>query len=63
MNELIRNADTPTLWALVSDVTALMEQRGYKPDRSNNAFMFWYGIYKDIEAEINRRLVIDYMEG
>ena len=62
-DDLIRNADTATLWALVSDVSEVMEQRGYKPDRGNNAFMFWYVIYKELEAEINRRLVIDFMEG
>ena len=63
MRELIREADTATLWALVSDVSEVMEQRGYKPDRGNKPFMFWYGIYKELEAEINRRLVIDFMEG
>jgi len=63
MNELIRKADTATLWALVSDVSEVMEQRGYVPDQNNKAFMFWYGIYKELEAEINRRMVIDFMEG
>ena len=63
MIEQIRKADTATLWALVSDVSGVMEQRGYKPDRDNKAFMFWYKIYKELEAEINCRLVIDFMEG
>ena len=62
MNDLVQNADTATLWALVSDVSEVMEQRGYKPDRGNSAFMFWYGIYKQLEAEIDRRLAIDFME-
>lgn len=63
MRGLIREADTATLWALVSDVSEIMEQRGYKPDRGNKAFMFWYKIYKLLEAEINGRLFVDFMEG
>lgn len=63
MGEMIKNADEATLWALVSDVAEVMEQRGYTPDRGNNAFMFWYEVYKELEAEIDRRLVIDFMEG
>lgn len=59
----IRKLSTQTLWALVSDVTAIMEQRGYKPERNNAPFMYWYGIYKELETEINRRLLNDYMEG
>ena len=63
MNEAIKKADTATLWALVADVSQVMESRGFKPDRNNTAFMFWYGVYKELEAEINRRLVLDNMEG
>jgi hypothetical protein len=62
MHEMIKKADNATLWALVSDVAAVMEQRGYTPDQGNNAFMFWYEVYKELEAEINSRLVIDFME-
>lgn len=64
MNEqLLKKADTETLWALLSDITGLMEQRGYKADKSNTLFMYWYGTYKAIEKEIDKRLFIDYMEG
>ena len=63
MHEMIKKADNATLWALVSDVAAVMEQRGYTPDQDNNAFMFWYEVYLELEAEINSRLVIDFMEG
>ena len=62
-NEQIRNYDTATLWALVGDITTVMEQRNYKPRKDDTAFMYWYEQYKVIESEINRRLVIDNMEG
>lgn len=62
MNE-IRKADTETLWTLLSDITGLMERRGYKADKDNPLFMYWYGACKEIEKEIDKRLFIDYMEG
>lgn len=61
MNETIKKADNETLWALLADVTQLMETRGYKPDRSNAAFMYWYEQFKAIETEINGRMLTDYM--
>lgn len=60
MNEAIRKADTATLWAILSDVSALMEMRGYKPELSNEAFMFWYEIFKATETEINHRMSMDF---
>lgn len=63
MNETIKKCDTATLWALMGDLSQLMELRKMKPNKSDNAFMFWYGVYKELESEINRRLVVDYMEG
>lgn len=62
MRELIKKVDDATLWTLVSDVAALMDQRGYTPDRCSNAFMFWYEVYKELEAEIDSRLVNNFME-
>ena len=63
MNEMIKNADTATLWALVVDVSEIMTQREYIPAKSDTVFMFWYGVYKLIETEIDRRLVIGDTEG
>lgn len=63
LNELIKNADPVTLWALVCDVTEVMEKRKYKAERGNTPFMFWYEIYKALETEIDRKLLIDYVGG
>ena len=62
LNTAIHEADTTTLWELVTDVAEILKQREYVPDQSNTRYMFWYEVYKQIEAEINKRLVIDYME-
>ena len=59
LNGAIRNADTATLWALVADVSEIMTQREYVPAKSDTVFMFWYGVYKLIEAEIDRRLITE----
>ncbi len=59
MNETIKKADTPTLWRIMTDLSVVMER--YTPEQENAAFMFWYRFYKEIEAEINRRLIM--MEG
>ena len=61
--EAIKKADTATLWSLLTDVSEVMEQRGYKPGKGNAAFLFWYEIFKQIESEIDRRMLIDYEEG
>lgn len=60
MNEAIRKMDTATLWAILSDVSALCEMREYKPDMANDCFMFWYEIFKATETEINHRMSIDF---
>lgn len=62
LNKTIHEADTTTLWELVTDVAEILKKRKYIPDQSNTRYMFWYEVYKQIEAELNRRLVIDYME-
>ena len=59
LNGAIRNADTATLWELVNDVAAILRTREYVPDKNNTVFMFWYGVYKLIEAEIDRRLITE----
>lgn len=64
MNELtdtIKKADTATLWLLLSDLSEVIG--AYTPDRNNNAFMIWYQVYKQLEAEIDRRMIADFMEG
>ncbi len=63
LNMAIRKADTATLWELVTDVAAILKTREYVVDKANTAFMFWYQIYKELETEINRRLVIGDTEG
>ena len=63
MLETIRKADTATLWALLADVSELLECRQYKQERSNAPFMFWYTVYKSIENELDTRLAHDFVEG
>lgn len=66
MNDLIKTikqADPATLWALVSDVSQIMENRQYKPEWNNTPFLVWYEFYKLLEAEIDRKLVLEDMEG
>lgn len=66
MNELtetLKTASIETLWAILADLSQLMELREYKPDKNNKPFMIWYGFYKDVEGEINRRMIRDFMEG
>ena len=59
LNGAIRNADTATLWELVNDVAAILRTREYVPDKNNTVFMFWFVVYKLIEAEIDRRLITE----
>lgn len=42
------------LWGLLSDLSNVLQNR--QPDKSDRAFLFWYGVYKQIETEIDRRL-------
>lgn len=63
MNEVIKKMDTAALWGLLADLSELLEVRGYKADRGNAAFMFWYQIYKGIELELDCRMASDFMEG
>lgn len=66
MNDLIKTvkeSDIATLWALVSDVSQIMESRQYRLEWSNTPFVFWYELYKLIEAEIDKRLIADDTEG
>lgn len=60
MNEILKKAENATLWGLLCDVTALLELRQYKPDPKDNTFMFWYQLYKEIEKEIDTRMLRDY---
>ena len=62
LNETIRKADTATLWELVTDVAEILKTREYAPEQSDTRYMFWYGVYKELEAEIDKRLVIDFTE-
>ena len=62
LNETIYKADTATLWELVTDVAEILKTREYVPERSNARYMFWYHVYKELETEINKRLVIDFTE-
>ena len=57
MNEVIKKADTPTLWGIMADLSVVMER--YTPEQENAAFMFWYRFYKELEKEINRRLIME----
>ena len=61
--EKMQSYDDATLWALVEDIATVMEQRNYKPRKDDNAYMFWYDIYKELESELDRRLLQDYTEG
>lgn len=66
MNETIQKMDDKTLWALLSDIAALMKVQGYnlevgnKELLNNAAFMFWYDTWRLITNEIDRRMNIDY---
>ena len=62
LNTAIHEADTATLWELVTDVAEILKTREYKPDQSNTRYMFWYGVYKELEAEINKRMIVDFTE-
>lgn len=53
----LQQLDDGTLWALIADMGAVLENRGYKPDKQNRAFMFWYGIYAAARKEIDSRLM------
>ena len=66
MNDLIKTlkeADVSVLWALVSDLSQIMESRQYRLEWSEKPFVFWYELYKLIEAEIDKRLIADDTEG
>lgn len=58
----IKKADTPTLWMLVSDIAETMNRKNYKPDPGQVTFMFWRGVYKIVETELDRRMAVDYAE-
>ena len=57
MNEAIKKADTPTLWRMMADLSLVMN--GYTPEQENAAFMFWYGVYKELEKEIDKRMILE----
>ena len=61
--ETIKKADVPTLWILVSDIAEIMNQKRYEPNQNQVPFVFWYGVYKVLESEIDMRMAKDYMEG
>ena len=66
MNDLtgtIQNTDTATLWGVLSTISEVMQQRGYKPDRSSNVFMFWYQVFRAVESELDRRMIQEFTEG
>ena len=62
LNTTIKNAGTNTLWSMTADISQLMEIRGYKPDINDGAFLFWYQIYKELQREIDRRMLSDFMD-
>lgn len=57
MNEAIKKADTPTLWRIMTDLSVVMER--YTPEQENTAFMFWYGVYKELEKELDKRMILE----
>lgn len=63
LKETVQKSDIATLWALVADVSMILEQRGYEAGICSKPFMFWYGVYNVIEAEIDKRLTVGFMEG
>ena len=60
MDKDIRKVDTELLWGLLSDIAALLNVRGYKPDQKNPLFMYWYDEYKVIERELDNRLAMNF---
>lgn len=62
MSENIESSSTETLWHGLCEVLDILSRQG-EPDTGNNDFMFWYRFYKEISAEIDKRMLIDYMEG
>lgn len=57
LREKLRQLDDGTLWALIADMGAVLENRGYKPDTGNAAFMLWYELYVEVRKEIDSRLM------
>lgn len=56
--EVIKKADNSTLWAIVSDISKIINT----PQKEKMAFIVWYAFYKVIEIEIDKRLLHDYLE-
>lgn len=63
MNEIIRKADDNTLYALSSDIGGILELRNYKLNKNDSVIMIWIQLGREIQAEIDRRLFTNYMEG
>lgn len=46
------------LWEINKGIATAIES--YKPNKTDNVFMFWYELFKGIDGEINRRMLADY---
>ena len=54
----IKKASTDTLWELNADLAAVLQKK--KMDQDSESFMLLYGIYKEVESELDTRLNSDY---
>ena len=54
-----KEVDDATLWAIISDLTEVLAK--YKPtsvfELPNDAFMFWYELYQEIQKELDKRIM------
>ena len=54
MNDLEKLTDCE-LWEVMNGVTTVLS--AHPPKASDKVFCFWYDVYKNIESEINKRLL------
>ncbi len=54
MQEKLKTLDDATLWGVLADVSNALKSCPFSAE--NARFMLWYGIFKSLEQEINKRL-------
>lgn len=56
----LQNFKDAELWALMADVSVILNQKKQNPD--DRVFMFWYQLLKSFENETDRRLAEDSLK-
>ena len=58
--EELAKADDETLWRMIADITAILNQPGHEISKDNKLFMCWYALLSEVKNAADYRMEKKY---